>query len=98
MEYISFWLAKVAVDVAIFIVGMIVLFSWALFPYLARMRKQRKCPHEYVHETQACDAICTQCGKNLGFIQHWRDARKAKSGLGPPSKDEVTKNYVDKQS
>lgn len=38
--------------------------------------QQRKCTHDSVFETRACDAICNDCGKNLGFIQNWRDARK----------------------
>lgn len=34
--------------------------------------KQRRCNHESVRETMACDAICNKCGKNLGFIGSWR--------------------------
>ena len=31
--------------------------------------RRKNCPHDQgVNETQACDAICKQCGKNLGFI------------------------------
>ena len=30
--------------------------------------KQITCKHEKYHETQACDAVCSKCGKNLGFI------------------------------
>jgi len=32
------------------------------------------CKHNAgVTETQACDAICRECGKNLGFIGMWRE-------------------------
>lgn len=31
--------------------------------------RQNRCNHDGgVNETQACDAICKLCGKNLGFI------------------------------
>jgi hypothetical protein len=36
--------------------------------------KQSRCKHDGgYNETQACDAICRQCGKNLGFIGKLRD-------------------------
>lgn len=36
--------------------------------------KQRRCKHDGgVNETQACDAICRKCLKNLGFIGTWRE-------------------------
>lgn len=31
-----------------------------------------KCRHLRVRESMACDAWCIGCGKNLGFIKHWR--------------------------
>ena len=34
------------------------------------------CPHLRVRESMACDAWCRDCGKNLGFIQDWRDANR----------------------
>ena len=38
-----------------------------------------RCRHDGgVNETQACDAICRKCGKNLGFIGSWRDAQALK--------------------
>lgn len=42
----------------------------------ARFMRQIRCKHERVYETQACDAICVSCGRNLGFIQKWRDRQK----------------------
>lgn len=39
-----------------------------------------KCEHLRVRETMACDAVCRDCGENLGFIQTWRDANRGKPG------------------
>jgi hypothetical protein len=42
--------------------------------------RRHRCPHDAgVSETQACDAICHECGKNLGFIGDWRDAQKKRA-------------------
>lgn len=30
--------------------------------------RQQRCKHIRYHETMSCDAICNDCGKNLGFI------------------------------
>ena len=39
-------------------------------------RKQSRCKHDGGYtETQACDAICRRCGKNLGFIGKLRDKK-----------------------
>lgn len=44
-----------------------------LFVQIATYFRQLKCKHDGgVNETQACDAICRKCGKNLGFIGTWR--------------------------
>ena len=38
--------------------------------------KESRCKHDGGYsETQACDAICRQCGKNLGFIGKLRDKK-----------------------
>lgn len=39
-------------------------------------RKLQPCKHLRVRETMACDAVCRECGQNIGFIQNWRDANK----------------------
>lgn len=46
---------------------------------------QRKCKHLRVRETRSCDAICRDCGQNLGFIQNWRDANR-----GNPNAHEIS--------
>jgi hypothetical protein len=51
----------------------------ALVVYFKEWRGQERCRHEQgVRETQSCDAICKQCGENLGFIGQWRK----KHGIG----------------
>lgn len=48
----------------------VVVYSWFAWK---RHREQKKCPHDGGYgETQACDAICRKCGKNLGFIGNLR--------------------------
>lgn len=51
--------------------------TW-MFALWVQHKQRKTCAHEEVFETRACDAICRDCGKNLGFIQNWRDQRKAK--------------------
>ena len=53
-------------------IAAIVLIVVALLS-LPRMWRQARCKHLRFYETGACDAICRDCGKNLGFIGAWRD-------------------------
>ena len=46
-----------------------------------------KCAHLRVRETMACDAICRDCGRNLGFIQYWRDAHRGNVASSEISND-----------
>lgn len=46
-----------------------------------------KCQHLRVRESMACDAWCRDCGKNLGFIQNWRDANKGNPQASERSND-----------
>ena len=59
--------------------GLIALAVFLLvfvFVYGKQAWKQSRCKHDGgVNETMACDAICRQCGKNLGFISKWREAK-----------------------
>lgn len=75
-QYIQFWLAKAFADFLIFlgiVAAFIVISLLVAFPIWLR---QRKCNHPRVNETQACEAICNECGKNLGFIGTWREKQK----------------------
>lgn len=59
-------------DVLYVVVGGLLLGAWVLVS-IAEWLQQSRCKHDGgVNETQACDAICRKCGKNLGFIGSWR--------------------------
>lgn len=70
---VQFWLAKQLAEVlAVLAIIVIVLLAG-----LPRAIRQALCRHDGdVFETSACDAICRDCGKNLGFIGTWRASRK----------------------
>jgi len=39
--------------------------------------RQFLCRHDKrISETSSCDAICSKCGKNLGFIGAWHEKQK----------------------
>jgi hypothetical protein len=73
MTWTYFWLLNLVLE--FIILGFIVVVAVALaFPTVIR---QWRCKHDgSIYETQACDAICAHCGKNLGFIGTWRKKRK----------------------
>lgn len=54
---------------------------------LKLMGLQKQCGHLRVYETMACDAVCLDCNRNLGFIQNWRDANKGKAGASEIGND-----------
>lgn len=59
-------------DVLYVVVGGLLIGAWVLVSMVEWWRQSR-CKHDGgVNETQACDAICRKCGKNLGFIGNWR--------------------------
>lgn len=56
------------------ILGMLLFAVVMLFFWIHHSLEEWKCKHQSgVTETSACDAICVQCGKNLGFIGAWRE-------------------------
>ncbi len=63
-------IGDILTGVVVFGVGGLCLVS-----YFLTAIKQSKCKHERFHETSACDAVCTSCGKNLGFIGNIRKSR-----------------------
>lgn len=89
MNAILFWLAK---PIAEFLLAFAVILVIALFFLVCsvpRMIRQVRCKHPSVRETMACQAICNHCGKDLGFIQTWRDAkRKVQNKEENPQSDE----------
>lgn len=66
---IGWMMAEVAMWAAVAAVVLLLVILVAL-PGIVR---QARCKHASVRETSACDAICRDCGKNLGFIGSWRD-------------------------
>lgn len=54
------------------------LLTVLVFISIANRCRQLLCKHDGgVNETQACEAICRKCGKNLGFIGSWREVGKS---------------------
>jgi hypothetical protein len=63
-------------DIASIAAGILVTVLLAAF-WLDSAWRQWRCKHTgSIGETQACDAICHDCGKNLGFIGAVLDGRK----------------------
>ncbi|EJJ1122541.1 hypothetical protein NIO06_000194 [Escherichia coli] len=79
-EYMSFWWSKFLVDIAITGGLFLIIFIIAAALAVRKMLKQRRCSHASFRETSACDAICNNCGKNLGFIGTVREKRKSTNG------------------
>jgi hypothetical protein len=60
-------------DILAILLVLITIASFIVFGII-QWRKQSRCKHDGgYNETQACDAICRKCGKNLGFIGKLRD-------------------------
>lgn len=79
-DYMSFWWSKFLVDIAITGGLFLIIFIIAAALTAREMMKQWRCSHESFRETSACDAICNNCGKNLGFIGTVRERRASKNG------------------
>lgn len=62
---------------ALWAIGLLLFALVMLFFWIGSAFNEWKCKHQSgVTETSACDAICVQCGKNLGFIGTWRERSK----------------------
>lgn len=75
-DSIIFWLGKSVAEAAIFLAIVVIIGVVSIVIGVVAMVRQSRCRHSAVNETQACDAICRNCGKNLGFIQIWRDKQR----------------------
>lgn len=62
-------------EVALFGVVALVIHVVFLAATVPKRLQQYRCKHLHYRETGACDAICNDCGKNLGFIGRIRDAQ-----------------------
>lgn len=71
-DSIIFWLARPISEVAFCLFAAISIVVAVFIVSLPHAMRQRRCKHMQVFETQACDAICAHCAKNLGFIGNWR--------------------------
>lgn len=61
----------------ILVLGILAMYSAFLtFVYAPVLWRRFRCEHREFRENGACDAICTHCGKNLGFIGTVRTSRK----------------------
>lgn len=78
MFWIELWamiqVIGMLIPIAIFVLILLVLIFKAAWDGI----KQSRCKHENYYETRACDAICKECGKNLGFIGTVRRERAKK--------------------
>ena len=67
-EYMSFWWAKFLVELQISGAVFLLLFLTAMIPVTRKAIKQWRCKHPTYRENYACQAICTHCGKDMGFV------------------------------
>lgn len=72
-----FWIMKgVAELVAVFAL-LSVFVVLAIIADIKKQIREKNCKHDGgVNETQACDAICRKCLKNLGFIGNYKGKRE----------------------
>lgn len=68
MSWLEIWAMIQVIGIAIPIVIILFVFSFVIGVSIKQSIKQARCKHTYYLETRACDAVCNQCGKNLGFI------------------------------
>ncbi len=76
-DAIIFWIAKPVAEMLIVLGIVFLVIVASIAASIPRVIRQLRCGHERVHETGSCDAICSKCGKNLGFIGTWRKNRAA---------------------
>lgn len=66
-----YMMAAHAMELIIFLSVMVVVVTIVL--EIDKLMRSRACKHAHYRETSKCDAICVECGENLGFIQPLRD-------------------------
>jgi len=56
------------------VVFLTVVFVCALsVSMVRRIRQQWKCTHDIVFENAKHDVICSECGRNFGFVVFWKN-------------------------
>lgn len=73
MDGISLWLGKAIAEVLIALAVLALIVLAAVVFHIPAWWRQRKCDHSRFYETRSCDAVCSLCGADLGFIQPWRE-------------------------
>ncbi len=76
MEWFWLWFMKPFAELAFGLLLLAVIGIGAALFSIPRIIRQRRCKHERFYETRSCDAVCTDCGKNLGFIGTVRENRR----------------------
>lgn len=61
--------------VGIVFISVIILINLGIWTH--DRLKQYRCKHPRYYENRACDAICSDCGKKLGFIGDIREQRNS---------------------
>lgn len=79
-EYMDFWWSKFLLELQVSGIIFLVVFMIFITPVLTRKARQYLCKHESYRENMACNAVCTRCGKDLGFIDHIRKMKDRKEG------------------
>jgi len=81
INWFEVWISKSLVEMVFPLILVAVILLVAIIGSIPRLIKRKLCKHHTVRETMACDAVCLKCGKNLGFIQRWRDENRGKDGF-----------------
>lgn len=78
MFWLELWAMLQVIGMLISIAIFLIFFVYIGYLQLRIYLQQVRCKHEKYRENMACHAICTACGKDLGFIGNVRN--KDKSG------------------
>lgn len=71
-DYFWFWISKTLAEMTVGIGILLILVFGAVVMTFFEKLKQWRCEHSTYRENRACQAICTSCKKDLGFIADLR--------------------------
>ena len=77
-DYLWFWLSKSLVEIGLALAVFALVLLAVLLTSVPGWIRRARCKHPRVRETMRCHAICTTCGKELGFIGTWREKQATK--------------------
>lgn len=75
IEAFIFWIMKPLAEIAMVLAVLVIALLIYIVASIPVWLKQRRCKHDKVLEDMACNAHCSACGKNLGFIGAWRASK-----------------------